>query len=195
MAVDGGSRAGRAPNAACTTSTIPAASRGAATTTVGSGIGSFTGPTLLAGRRPPTTSTIRRARDSAPAIGPGGGAATTLGGVKRLVEVSLEARRPDGYRRRASSDVVVGDEVWFVGLHQSRTGMVLMAPVRGRVVAVWPTLSRLVRLRQPLTLEVQLDGGQVRHFPVGRRTRLFVGQPAQEPATPPDETSSEAQHG
>src|ERR1700712_2031322 len=112
---------------------------------------------------------------------------------------------PPGFRRCGLPALSVGDVVWYNALHQSRTGHIVRAPVLGRVRAIWPVLSRLLRRTTAVTLELELEGGVTRSFLLSRRDRVYVsaasvgvGPPAGPaasspagPGGPPERTAAE----
>jgi hypothetical protein len=81
---------------------------------------------------------------------------------------------PDGFQRAAFQDISVGDVVWYEALHQSRTGMIHRAPVQGRIISIWPTVSRLLRRTSAVTLEMEVDDGRQRRLLMSRRDVVYV---------------------
>ena len=81
---------------------------------------------------------------------------------------------PDGFQRAAFQDIRVGDVVWYEALHQSRTGMIHRAPVQGRIISIWPTVSRLLRRTSAVTLEMEVEDGRQRRLLISRRDVVYV---------------------
>ena len=81
---------------------------------------------------------------------------------------------PDGFQRAAFQDISVGDVVWYEALHQSRTGMIHRAPVQGRILAIWPTVSRLLRRTSAVTLEMEVEDGRQQRLLMSRRDAVYV---------------------
>jgi hypothetical protein len=84
------------------------------------------------------------------------------------------SRAPEGFQRAAFRDISIGDVVWYEALHQSRTGMIHRAPVEGRIIAIWPTVSRLLRSTSAVTLELEVEGGPQQRVLMGRRDVVYV---------------------
>ena len=81
---------------------------------------------------------------------------------------------PNGFQRAAFQDISVGDVVWYEALHQSRTGMIHRAPVQGRILAIWPTVSRLLRRTSAVTLEMEVEDGRQQRLLMSRRDMVYV---------------------
>lgn len=79
-------------------------------------------------------------------------------------------------------ELVVGDVVYFVGLHQSRTGLIVRAPVCGQVLTCWPGTARLVGRPSAMTLELHLEDGTVRSFQLKTAAVLLVRERAAIPS-------------
>jgi hypothetical protein len=81
---------------------------------------------------------------------------------------------PEGFQRAAFQDINVGDVVWYEALHQSRSGMIHRTPVEGRILAIWPTVSRLLRRTSSVTLELEVEDGRRQRLLMSRRDVVYV---------------------